>query len=130
MTEFLASPDVESVVRSYLQTSLGATPKVVTNVPKTRPASFVRIIAAGGRGRRSLVLSDHNMIFEAWAASETAAATLAYRLEAYMLGANQVASSGIYHTSSFGSPVNLPDPDSGQHRYTFTLQVTTRSSAL
>lgn len=126
--EVLLTPAADGVIVEYLTGALTPIP-VATEVPKGRPARFVRVLLTGGGGRRDVVLHDAQITIEAWASSYAEASTLMMLADAHMNSAHRVRSD-IYNVESFGAPANLPDPLSGQSRMTATYQVTLRASAL
>ena len=126
--EVLVAPAGDAVVVAYLKPLLMPV-KVVTDVPSPRPTKFVRILLTGGGGRRAMVLHDAQVTVEAWGSTYSEASTLMMLADAHMHAA-RFNSDDIYNVESFGAPVNLPDPTSGQSRLTATYQVTLRASAL
>lgn len=125
--EVLVAPGVDDLVATYLRAKLTPVPVTIA-VPKTRPAKFVRVLLTGGRGRYDVVLHAAQVTVEAWAASEGEASTLMMLADAHMHAA-RFQNVGIYNVTAFGAPTNLPDPTSGQRRYTATYEVTVRASA-
>jgi metal-dependent amidase/aminoacylase/carboxypeptidase family protein len=124
MTTAVLFPDVEARIIAALPGLLATRgyPSIVvaTRVPNPRPARFVRALVTGG-DRRNLVQDAATVTLEGWAESETAANTLTRVARAcldLMGGAHD-----------FGPPVNLPDPDSAQCRYTTTGALHVRGAA-
>lgn len=128
MSELIIAPAADGIVQAYLDDALTPVP-VSTQVPDPRPSSFVTVLLTGGGGRRGVVLQDSQVTVECWAATEGAAATLMMLADAHMNRAPYMADSGIRAVSTLGGATNLPDPDSGQARFTATYIVTVRASA-
>lgn len=135
MAEVLVSPDVTALLVGWLTSELPAIPGqagvgVFRAVPKKRPQSFVTVRLLGGPGRDgSNVPVDRPMVtIEAWAPSTAAAHDLAQNARAAIHAAQGVVIGGteVYEVTDGGAPVDLPDPMSGQPRYTFTCQLLVR----
>lgn len=122
----IATPGDKAVI-DYLEPLVAPVP-VATSVPQARPSKFIRVLLTGGAGRRGLVLHDSNVTVECWASTYADASALAALVDGHMHNARFVSKT-LRSVQPYGAPVNLPDPDSGQHRLTATYQVTTRASA-
>lgn len=135
MTELIVFPDVEDLLTTWLQPQLEtrgyAGIKVGTRVPSQRPSTFVRLILTGG-ARHNLVQDNPTVVYEAWSDSETAAAALAQLVRALLasLAGQMVNGVQVYRVGEFAGPQNLPDPDSGQIRYTGTVSILIRGASL
>ena len=117
-------PDARSCVISYLDEVLEV--PVHSRVPKTRPDTFVRILNAGGAGQVNPALDDVAFTVETWSSSEGATADLAQLVRAYLRDATIMAGHGVYAYNEWGPPVDLPDDESGQFRFTFTFSIRIR----
>ncbi|MFJ4166289.1 hypothetical protein ACIPY5_12095 [Microbacterium sp. NPDC089698] len=72
------------------------------------------------------------MTVEAWDNDESAAERLAnicrsYVHSAYLAG--EISGVPVYGLEEFGGPQRLPDPTTGQARYTFTFSIVLRGTA-
>lgn len=135
MPEVIVFPDVEALVVSYLNTAFTArseTARASTKVPATRPTKFVRVIRTGGPSSE-LVIDRAQLTIEAWANKATDAIALMQLTRGLMHAIDQVTYSSrtyqFYKPQEFSGPANLPDPDSGQERYTETFSVGVRGTA-
>ena len=117
MIEVIVFPDAVQLVCDHLRTQLAPTP-VVSRVPTTRPASFVKVERVGGV-RRNLVTDEPTLTVEAWAATEQAAQDLCQLARAHIYA--MPGDGQVYRVTEIGGPVLLPDPLSDQPRYTFTV---------
>ena len=118
-------PDTEAMARSFLL-SVAAPVKVVTTVPSTRPAKFVRLFRTGGAAENR-VLERSQLTVQAWASDTVEAANLAsvcreafmnnYSLMPLVRGVNEVG--GLHFD---------PDPDTGIPRYSFTIELMVRAA--
>jgi hypothetical protein len=127
-------PDIEAILVTYLADELADHDTEVTvsnRVPSPRPARFVTVRRVGGI-TTSVVTDAATVAVEAWSQSDEDAHDLAQLCRALIHDMTGTVQSGatIYRTSEFGGPVNLPDPESEQPRYTLTVSVTARGSAL
>lgn len=133
MTEVIVFPDVEKLLTDWLPAQLadyGHAVHVGTSVPNPRPAIFVRILATGGQ-RNNLVQDAPTVVYEAWAAKETDAVTVAQLTRALIvsLAGQTVGGVMVYRVNEFASPASLPDPLSSQTRYTGTVSILLRGYA-
>lgn len=134
MSEVIVAPDVESLLVSYLSSELAARlaepgVKVSTKVPNPRPGRFVRVLLTGGAGRSSVVLESATVTVEAWGERETDAYSLAQLCRGLIHAIDVVNGVQFYRVEDFSAPANLPDPNSGQVRYTASYVVRVRGSA-
>lgn len=120
--------DTEDILINHLASNLrairGADVPVGTRIPNPRPPEFVRILLAGGQ-MRNQVTAAPSVTVEGWADGEYEAIRLVQTclatfqaVENTVLGAVHIGTVDV-----IGLPVNLPDPDSAQARYTFTISV-------
>jgi hypothetical protein len=84
-----------------------------------------------GGPRLNLVVDSAQVTVEAWAADDVAAHDLAQAARAVIGGMEGTSVGGtlVYHVDEFSGPGNLPDPESNQSRYTWTMSVNTRGVA-
>lgn len=119
-------PDAVFVVIQYLRAALGDTP-VYSRVPESRPAQFVRVERLGGL-RSSLVTDRPRIDVECWADSEEAAEALMSRSRAHVLAmAGKRGETTVYNVAEVSGPMWLPDSTSGQPRYSFAVEFSTRA---
>lgn len=126
-------PDAAGLLTGHLADQLAAEAEpvpVVTKIPKPRPEKFIRLRRTGGP-RRDLVTDQPQVTIEAWAGTDEEAHDLAQLARAILSGLPGTTIDGVavYRVDELGGPVDLPDPDSAQSRYTFTIQVALRGAA-
>ena len=121
--ESLIYPDAKKTLVTYLQGRTDA--PVMTRVPQSRPASFVRVLLAGGAGRVGPVLEDVSFTVESWDNDEAAAARRAQEVRDLIRRAYVMDGHPVYGYSEYGPPVDLPD-ESNQWRYTWTFSIRMR----
>ena len=121
--------DAEAILCGYLEDRVGV--PVQTEVPNPRPASFVRVIRTGGP-RLNQVADNPQLTIEGWAATETAAHDLLQlaRSHVHGLAGTVQGDVAIYRVNEFAGPANFPDPETGQARYSFTVQIAMRGRTL
>lgn len=134
MTEVILAPDAEQLVCDWLQPELAARGRDVpvgTRVPNPRPAEFVRVVQSGG-DRLNIVQVRPTLLVEGWASTESAARSLTELARGLIrsMPGQQIAGVMVYRVDELGGPSNLPDPDSAQARYTLTLSLLVRATAL
>ena len=120
--------DAQAAAVSILDAAL--TQPVRTRVPNPRPAEFVRVERLGGT-RRNVVTDEALISVEAWAATEQDAHDLAQLARGWLHAAqgSTVAGFGtVYRVDELGGPAHSPDPESGQERFTFSVQLALRAT--
>lgn len=134
-TPIIVFPDPENLLVAYLQNALdnrGHNIPVATTVPQTRNGTpvtrFVRVRLLGG-SLRSLVLDEPTFAFETHDLDEEAAGALAALVRALIPAAVDVPGTPINSTTEISRPQNLPDPVSGNPRYSQSHQFTIRGTA-
>lgn len=122
-------PDAVLVTIQYLRGALpGLT--VVSRVPNPRPPEFVRIERLGGT-RRNLILDRPRIDVECWSDSEGNAADLSATVRAYVLAmAGKRSTTTVYDVREVSGPMWLPDSESGQPRYSFAVEFSTRGTEM
>lgn len=122
-------PDAVLVTIQYLRASLpGAA--VYSRVPDPRPAEFIRIQRLGGT-RRLLFMDRPRIDVECWSDSEENAEALCARARAYVLAmAGKRDGTTVYNVAEVSGPMWLPDSVSGQPRYSFAVEFSTRGTEM
>lgn len=122
-------PNTVGAVITYLDVELNPVP-VSSKIPPTRPAKFVTVQRTGGP-QATLVSDRPQITIEAWADDDIEAQDLANEcrrlLHAMADGSNR---SGVivYRCDEFAGPGYLPEPDSRQDRFTFTVSLHVRTA--
>lgn len=119
--------DSEAAAIGHVRATLGTVP-VVSVVPSPRPERFVTISRTGGT-KQSQVTEVSQLTIDAWGDSKEDAQDLAQvaRQAVHDLRGREVGGVTFHRVSEFGGPAWLPDPDSTQPRFTFTVQVLVRA---
>lgn len=125
MAEGVQFPDAELAVCNLLRNPLLGGLPVVADIPATRPPEFVRVIRTGGP-RETLRSEAPILAIEAWAQKKARAVEIANQARA-VLGA---ADGQVFGVTELAGPGYLPDPQSTQIRYTFTVQARIRGRAV
>lgn len=121
-------PDAVLVVIDYLRSVMPVGTQVYSRVPETRPAEFIRIQRLGGT-RRNLVTDRPRVDVECWSDTEESAEALISKTRAYVLAmAGKRGGTTVYDVSEVGGPQWLPDSVSGQPRYSFAVEFSTRGT--
>lgn len=123
-------PDTVTAVIVHMTAALVDVDAVASKIPTPRPARFVVVQRTGGP--RATRVSDRPQItIDAWGASDTDAEDLANDCR-YVLGQMADGSNRdgviIHRVDEFAGPAYIPDPDSRQDRYRFTVSVHARSA--
>lgn len=128
MTGVLTYPLATPVVVGWLTTQFAGSGVVVaTKVPNPRPAELVKPRRVGGPAR-NLVLDAPMFLFECWSTTGPAAEQLCELTRGYVLAFNGETFGGVWcsHVDEIGGPVDFPDPDSAQPRWTYSAQLLLR----
>ena len=121
-------PDAVLVVIQYLR--LHTKTPVYSRVPDPRPAEFIRVERLGGT-RRNLILDRPRIDVECWSDSEAGAADLSAVVRAHVLAmAGKRGDTTVYDVAEVSGPMWLPDSVSGQPRYSFAVEFSTRGTRL
>lgn len=127
-------PPADTVVIAALHLALTAradTATVVSFVPDQRPDRFVVIRRTGGP-RRDPIVDNAQITIDCWDATDVDAHDLAQLVRA-LIGAmpghtyNGVA---VYRVTEASGPALLPEPNTALPRYTFTVQIAMRGTAV
>lgn len=122
-------PDAVLVVVDYLRPRLAAVP-VYSKVPEARPETFITVRRVGGQ-RRSLILDRPRVDIHCWADSEEASEDLMKLARAYVLAmSGKRSNTTVYDVAEVGGPMSLPDDVSGQPRYAFAVEFSTRGTEM
>lgn len=127
MRQVIEFPTAEGEVAKYLRARI---PQPVLNVvpDRGRPAEFVFVRRTGG-ARRGVVVDQAMLTIECWSSDDASASQLAQFVRAH-LGAIAGRWPGVSRYVEFSGPASLPDPNSGQARYTWTVSVDFRGHAI
>src|SRR5262245_41866590 len=130
--QVIVFPDVEALLVTYLQAELLArsdTATVHVSVPNPRPDRFVLVPRLGG-ARRNIVNDAATIGIACWAATPAQAGGLAQLVRGLVnaLPGKVVSSVPFYQVQEFAGPANLPDPQSDQSRYVFTVSIGVRGT--
>lgn len=133
MPEIVLFPDATAALTSFLRAELpdyisGVT--VGSAVPNPRPDTFVTVRRVGGVAVNRVV-DGAFLAVECWGSHDAEAHDLAQicRGLIHSLSGTTYDTFTFYRVLEVGGPVNLPDPDSDQSRYTATYQVDLRGYA-
>lgn len=119
-------PDVEALVVTALNAAFATRMSGVrwsTKVPNPRPDEFGRVLRTGGPAE-TLVTENAQITLEGWALTEARASAILNLGRAIAFEFNGT----LFGVTEIGGPINLPDPDSSQYRYTATLGVRARGT--
>lgn len=116
-------PDAVEVIIGHLADVLDD--PVEPRVPNPRPDRFLTVQRVGG-ARRTIVTDAPLLAFEAWAQSDQDAHDLAQLARAHV---HALVGTAVYLVEEAGGPALLPDPESHQSRYVFTVAVHLRGEA-
>lgn len=121
-------PDAVEVAVNYLRPLVSA--PVFSRVPNPRPAAFVRFQRLGGT-KRSIILDRPRLDVECWSDSEEGAEALMKVARAHMhaIGGKRGGTT-VYDVAEVSGPMWLPDSESGQPRYSFAVEFSTRGTRL
>lgn len=129
MGEAIVFPDAVAVVCTFLTEMLDE--RVEPRIPNPRPARFVVVQRVGGP-RRNLVVDEALLTIEAWGINEADAHDLAQLARAWVnaMPGEVIDDATVYLVTEASGPQLLPDPLSGQPRYSFTTAVAMRGDAI
>lgn len=122
-------PDAVLVVIDFLRSRLPGVP-LFSLMPEARPAEFIRVERIGGQ-RRSLILDRPRVDIHVWSDSAENAEALMSRARAHSLAmAGKRGTTTVYDVAEVGGPQWIPDDTSGQPRYAFALEFSTRGTEM
>lgn len=127
--EVIVAPDVVATVITHLNSVL--TPPVSNQVPNPREFEFVVVVRTGGV-MQGLVVDQAQLTFDAWGDTEETAHDLAQlaRAHVHAMRGETIDGVTVYRINEFAGPAALPDDESGQARFRWTMQVNVRATAL
>lgn len=132
MSRLVGFPDGVALVRAYLAAEFDARGDplpVVTRVPATRPARFIRLERVGG-ARLDRITDRPRIDVQCWGASEEDATDLAIVARALLFAIPGWRGAVAYDVDEAGGPNTLPDPTSGHERVAFAVEVSLRGKSL
>ena len=120
--------NAQALINSYLGEATDI-PRIVTTVPKDRPARFVRTIRTGGFMANS-VTDVARLTVECWAEKKADAQNDAQQVRAALLALRGTTLSGVkvHRVEEIAAPADSPDPDSTTPRYVLTHEVHLRGT--
>lgn len=122
--------DATLLVVDYIRSAMPGVP-VYSRIPDPRPAGdFIRIERLGGL-RNSIVTDRPRIDVECWSDTEFNAQSLCSRARAHMGAiAGTRGASVVYRVAEVAGPQWLPDTQSGQPRYSFAVEFSTRGNRM
>jgi len=125
--------DIELAVVNRVRARLvavGDTATVGTKVPNPRPGRFVTVRRTGGLASDYVVTEWAQITVEAWGSSDKQALDLAQFVRGVIRAMPGQTLTGItvYKIEEFSGPANLPDPESSQSRFTWTVSMHVRAT--
>jgi|SRR5690625_1849651 len=126
-------PDIEQLLVNHLSVALpqrGYNITVHTQIPGTRPESFVTVPRVGGP-RRNQVVDSATISVDSWAIRPKPAHDLAQMVRGLIgaLPGQMLDGYPIYRVTEFTGPGNMPDPRSQHARYTQAFSILVRGYA-
>jgi hypothetical protein len=111
-------PDAVAIVIGYLVDALPTVP-IHRQVPDVRPTKWVRVIRTGGV-QYTPITEAAQITVEAWSDSAADAADLAQLARAHL---NACVGVIAHRVDELAGPADLPDVESQQRRYTWSVLV-------
>lgn len=130
MVEVIVAPDAEGAAVAFLKaqfTALGDAAKVGTKFPAAGSQRFVRVVRAGGVS--DLAYDHPRLVFECSGSSSVDAERLCALTRGLVLAWARL-SDVVTRVQDAGDMAYVPDPDTGQARYQFAVQVDMKMSAI
>lgn len=131
MVEVIVAPDAEGRAVAFLKAqfaSVSDTAKVGTKFPTAGSQRFVRVVRAGGL-TKNIAYDSPRLVFECSADSTVTAERLCALTRGFILAWARL-SDDVTRVQDAGDMAYVPDPDSGQDRYQFAIQVDMKMSAI
>lgn len=133
MSELIISADAEAAAITYLSTELaarGVTADVSVQVPDVMPEKMVQVTLTGGT-RENMITDRPQLTVECSAGSTIEASDLARLCHGLMLSAAGTSVGGLWvrKVEEVGGIQFLPDPDTNQPKYLFTVRWHARGTA-
>ena len=130
MAEVIIADDAEGRAIAFLKAQLAArgdTVKLGTKFPASGSSRFVRVMRAGGVS--DLAYDHPRLVFICSETSSTRAERLCALVRALVLAWARLDDT-VTRVQDAGDMAHLPDPDTGQDRYQFAVEVTLKMSAI
>lgn len=130
MVEVIVADDAEGRAIAFLKAQLAArgdTAKLGTKFPASGSSRFVRVMRAGGVS--DLAYDHPRLVFICSEASSVKAERLCALVRGLVLAWARLDDT-VTRVQDAGDMAYVPDPDSGQDRYQFAVQVDLKMSAL
>lgn len=133
-TEAIVFPDAAAALITYLTGELAArgdTATVHRSVPMTRPARFLTVYRIGGV-RQGVVVDVPRFAVDGWDETPEGAHDLLMLARA-LIGATEGRTIGgvqVYRVTEVGGPIDLPDPESEQARWSYQPELAVRGHAI
>lgn len=131
MVEVIVAPDAEGRAIEFLKAQFlaaGDAAKVGTKFPAAGSQRFVRVVRAGGL-TKNIAYDSPRLVFECTGSSSVNAERLCALTRGFVLAWARL-SDDVTRVQDAGDMACVPDPDSGQDRYQFAVQVDMKMSAL
>lgn len=131
MAEVIVARDAEGAAVAFLKAqfaSVSDTAKVGTKFPTAGSQRFVRVVRAGGL-TKNIAYDSPRLVFECSGSSSVTAERLCALTRGFILAWARL-SDDVTRVQDAGDMAYVPDPDSGQDRYQFAVQVDMKMSAL
>lgn len=136
MNEVIIFPDAEALFIQYLNTAYisyadytSPALSAYSLIPASRPARFTRVLRTGG-SRAGLVVDRVTFTIESWSDDAEEASEIAQLNRGLAFAIDQSGGVQWYAPQEFAGPANLPDPLSSQFRYTQSISIGVRGSAV
>lgn len=131
MVEVIVARDAEGAAVAFLKAqfaSVGDSAKAGTKFPPGGSQRFVRVVRAGGVSR-DIAYDSPRLVFECYGSSSVTAERLCALTRGFILAWARL-SDDVTRVQDAGDMAYVPDPDSGQDRYQFAVQVDMKMSAI
>lgn len=133
-TEAILFPDAVAALIAYLTeefTARGETAEVGRDVQKPRPGRAVALYRVGGT-RRGVVVDQPRLVVDAWGETPEDAHDLLMLARALIAAVEGRTVAGVqfYRVAESGGPVDSPDPESDQARWSYQPELAVRGHAI
>lgn len=125
--EVITFPDATALLIDHLDSQI--VEPVHHKIPNPRPTTFVTLRRTGGV-KRNLVTDEPQITAECWALTDEAAHDLAQEVRGVLnaLPGTTLDGVDVYRVDELSGPADLPDPVSGEARYTQSFSVALRGT--
>lgn len=133
MAELLAEPELAAALIGWLPAGLAENGATATVSGRVEDAPHVRVVDTGGTDTRDQVLVGQQITLECFGRTLNESSRLmrvASALVRSLVGEQHLAGILVYRVGSLGGGANSADPVTKRNRYTRTLIVETRLTAL